>query len=138
MSGASKYPISELLAEIIAQHASSEMTFVAEHLGYRDGERGLRRLRLWMETGEGHQRIINQIAQVTGRGEDLQKAIAATREMKREELEANFLEQCREEAATFRPFLCAIGSQSVPEGICNFGIMGGHGRWTIIELPRAS
>jgi hypothetical protein len=138
MSGA-KYPITRLLAKIISDHASSEGEFITEVLGYRNVEKGLRRLHFWTEEGgEGaHQRIIGQIAQASGRGEELERAIAATREMKAKECEAAFLERCRGEAETFRPFLCPIGSQSVPEGICIFGMTGGHRRWTKIEIPQS-
>jgi hypothetical protein len=135
MSSASQYPIGQLISEIIREHASSEVAFVAQQLGYRDAEKGLRRLHLWTETGEGHQRVIRQIARATGRDEDLEAAIAATTEMKRNEWEAEFLEHCRGEAATFRPFLSAFGSHTVPEGICIFGMTGGFKRWTITELP---
>jgi hypothetical protein len=108
---------------------------VAQQLGYRDAEKGLRRLHLWTETGTGHQRIIHQIARATGRDVDLEAAIAATTEMKRNQWAAEFLEHCRGEAAAFRPFLCAFGTHTVPEGICIFGMTGGFKRWTITELP---
>ena len=82
---------------------------MTKRLGYRDPVKGVRRLHLWIGSGEGHQRIIDQISRVTGRGEELEKAIAATREMKKREWEESWFESCIAEAATFRPFLCAIG-----------------------------
>ena len=112
MSGA--YPISKLLSEIVGD---DEVAFMTERLGYRDAMKGVRRIRLWIESGEGHRRIIGQIARVSGRGDELERAIAATREMRANEYEVAWLEKCRAEAATFRPFLCAIGSHSIPEGI---------------------
>jgi hypothetical protein len=79
MKGASRYPISQLTLQIISETASSEADFIINILGYRDAEQGLRRLRLRIDGGEGHQRIIGQISQMTGRGADLETAIAATR-----------------------------------------------------------
>ena len=136
MSGA-KYPITLLLAELISDHTSSEEDFITRSLGYRNVEKGLRRLHFWTEEGgeEAHQRIIGQIARATGRGEELERAIEATREMRANEYEAAFLERCKAEAETFRPFLCAVGTHSVPEGICLFGMTGGFKRWTMIGLP---
>jgi len=107
MSGA--YRLSKLLTEIVGEDLSCEVDFMTKRLGYRDLVKGVRRLHLWIGSGEGHQRIIDQISRVTGRGEELEKAIAATREMKKREWEESWFESCIAEAATFRPFLCAIG-----------------------------
>jgi hypothetical protein len=137
MSSASKYPIAELLSEIISEHASCDADFVTDVLGYRDVAKGLRRIYLWYGSNGGHQRIINHIARVTGRGEELERAIAATREMTTREWEESWLERCKAEAATFRPFLCATGAHSVPTQICIFGMTGGHRRWTMIETPQS-
>jgi len=137
--GASNYPLNLLLSEIIEERASCEAAFITGVLGYRDEDvdKGLRRLHLWTETGEGHQRIIDHISRVTGRGEALKQAIVATREMRVREREQAFLEECQAEAETFRPFLYAVGTHSVPRGICIFGLSGGHRRWTIINIPQS-
>jgi hypothetical protein len=137
MSGAYTYPISRLLSEIVREHASSEADFMADGLGYRDPLKGVRRLHLWIGSGEGHQRIIDQISRVTGPGAELERAIAETREMKAREWDEAWLERCKAEAATFRPFLCAIGTHSVPSGICIFGMTGGNRRWRMIEVPQS-
>jgi hypothetical protein len=34
------------------------------------------------------------------------------------------------------PFLYADGEKTVPEGICIFGMSGGHERWTIIRISQ--
>jgi hypothetical protein len=135
--GASKYPIAELLSEIISEHASCDADFVTDVLGYRDVAKGLRRIHLWFGSNGGHQRIINHIARVTGRGEELQKAIAETSEIKTREWEESWLEGCRGEAATFRPFFCAIGTHSVPSQICIFAMTGGFMRWTVMQIPQS-
>jgi hypothetical protein len=134
MSGA--YPISKLLTEIVGEDLSCEVDFMTERLGYRDAIKGVRRLHLWIGSGEGHQRIIDQISRVTGRGAELERAIAETHEMKTREWEESWLEGCKAKAATFRPFLCADGTHTVPNGICIFGVTGGHSRWTVIKIPQ--
>ena len=60
---------------------------MTKRLGYRDPVKGVRRLHLWVGSGEGHRRIIEQISRVTGRGAELERAIAETREMKKREWE---------------------------------------------------
>src|SRR5205085_2836827 len=60
MSGG-KYPISLFLAELIQNYGPTESAFL-ERLGYRNIERGLRRLRLWTEGASGHEKILKQIA----------------------------------------------------------------------------
>jgi hypothetical protein len=55
--------------------------------------------------------------------------------MKSAEAQAAFLERCKAEADTFRPYIHADGEKTVPSGITIFGISGGHSRWTTIEIP---
>ena len=132
--GASKYPISLLLSEIISEYAPSEDDFITEVLGYRNLIRGRNRLYPWLGQGEGNsQRIIRQIANATGRGEDLERAIVATREMKTRQWEAEFLEMCKAEAGSFLPFVCARGEFRIPTQITFHGLTGG--RLELVEVP---
>jgi hypothetical protein len=135
MPGASKYPISQLISDIVAQHSSSETEFVRTVLGYRDLAKGTARLRGWLEDGEGPNSIIKELAWFTQRRPELEAAIAATRKVKAAEYEAAWLEQCKAEVNTFRAFLNAEGTDRIPNGICNFGATGGHRQWTMIALP---
>lgn len=48
---------------------------------------------------------------------------------------ASFLERCKAEEAWFVPFIHAEGEFRIPQGICLFGITGGHDRWTTIRIP---
>jgi hypothetical protein len=115
-------------------------------LGYRQGahrDRGRRRLNLWLHTGDGYNRIIGQISNVYPvHAAGLEGAIAETKKMMAAEAEAAWLERCKAEEETFRPYIYADGEQTVPNGICIFGITGGHAQWTtvtisnpILELP---
>src|SRR4051812_4425990 len=104
MSGASNYPISQLTSEIIARNSSSEAEFVSTVLRYRDVAKGIARLRRWLDDGEGPNSIIKGLAWFTQRGPELEAAIVATRKVRAAEYEAAWLEQCKAEAETFRPF----------------------------------
>jgi hypothetical protein len=115
---------------------SSAAEFI-QSLGYRNTDRGLRRLKPWMEQGHGYEKIIKQItAAYPGYAEELGKAILETEAVRDAEFEADFLEHCKSEQATFVPFIHAEGERSVPSGITMFGISGGHRRWTTIQLPQ--
>lgn len=133
MSGA-RYPISQLISELVAKHASSEAEFVSEVLSYRDLERGMRRLKCWTETGKGPNSIIKGIAWATERGPELDEAIKATEAIKSQEAEAAFRERCEAEAESFRPFLLAIGQRSVPSPIFAYALGGWQFR--LIEFPQ--
>jgi hypothetical protein len=131
--GASQYPVSLLIARLIAESGGSLVGFI-QALGYRNIERGVRRLEPWITTGEGFPRIVKQIAAVhPAIAVELKLALAATTAMKRAEAEAAWLERCKAERATFLPYLHVDGEKTVPQGICLFGITGG--RWNLIEIP---
>jgi hypothetical protein len=132
MSGA--YPISKLLSEIVGNDLSSEVAFVTERLGYRDALKAIRRIHLWTGSGEGHRRIIDQLARATGRGEELERAIVATREQRAKEYEAAWLERCKAEAETFLPFVCARGEHRIPTQITFHGLT--RGRLELVQVPR--
>lgn len=110
-------------------------------LGYRNGanrDRGLRRLNLWLENGEGYDRILKQISAVyPGHAEALEKALQETANLRAAEAEAVFLEQCKAEEDAFRPYLHADGEKMAPNGITIFGISGGHQTWTTIQIQKA-
>jgi hypothetical protein len=130
------YPISLLIADLIAEHQGDESAFVKDVLGYDDLERGTSKLRKWLVNGEGPNSVIRGIAWATGRGSELQDAIVETERIKREEAEAKYRRQCEAEADTFQPFLTAIGEYRVPSPIFAFGATGGHASWTIIRVPQ--
>jgi len=135
--GASHYPISQLITRIMTDSGPSRSQFVTS-LGYRNIERGLRRLDPWINQGEGFERIIKQIAAAyPGRAEELRQAIAATEAIKVAEADAVFLERCKAEQPTFVPFIHAHGESRIPNGITIFGVTGGHRRWTTVQIPEA-
>jgi hypothetical protein len=137
--GASQLPIVQFLNRLMGGLGLTPAQ-LSQAVGYRNGknaEKGLRRLTLWLETGEGHGRILEQIAAVfPAYADGLREALAATRAIRAAEAEAAFLERCKAEASTFVPFLYADGEKTVPEGICLFGVSGGHERWTMIRIPQ--
>lgn len=139
-SGASEYPIVQFISDLMDEYGFSPAEFV-QALGYRIGanrDRGLRRLNLWLETGEGYDRILLQIAAVyPEHAEALQKALADTQNLKKLEAEAAFLDRCKAEQERFTPYIHADGETKVPNGICLFGISGGHERWTMIRIPES-
>jgi hypothetical protein len=115
-------------------HGFSRFEFVRA-LGYRNPERGLRRLEPWMENGDGFQRILKQIARAyPDHADGLEIAVAATRAIKTAEAEAAWFERCKAEQESFTPYIHADGETTVPNGITLFGVTGG--KWNLIELPR--
>jgi hypothetical protein len=138
--GASQLPIVQFLNRLMNDHCFTPATLV-NTLGYRRGqyaEKGLRRLNLWLETGEGHDRILEEIATIfPAYADGLEKAVAATKAIRNAKFEAAWLEQCKAEAGTFVPFLNAEGQDRIPNGICIFGMTGGHRRWTMTAIPRS-
>jgi hypothetical protein len=138
--GASRYPIAQTISALMDDYGFTPVELV-HALGYRNGanrDHGLRRLNLWLQTGAGHDRILKEISAVyPAHADRLEKAVAATKAIMTAEAEAVFLEQCKGEKDAFRPYLHAEGQQRVPNGICIFGITGGHAQWTTVEIPKA-
>src|SRR5947209_6354583 len=95
MSGAPKYPISQLISDLIEEHSSSEAEFVRTILGYGDVAKGTSKLRRWIENGKGPNSIIKGLAWATQRGPELEQAIAATCNVIAAEYEAAWLKQCK-------------------------------------------
>ena len=136
-NGASQYPIAQIISSLLDEYGFSRVEFV-QALGYRDVERGLRRLSSWMDRGEGYDQILKQIAAAYPNHADrLQTALMNTAAVKSAEADAAFLESCEAEAPTFVPFIHVEGEARVPNGITIFGVTGGHRRWTTIEIPKA-
>jgi hypothetical protein len=132
--GASQYPISQLLARIMTDWGFSRPQFVTS-LGYRNPERGLRRLNPWIDQGEGFALILKQIAaSYPLHSDEIQKAVAATAQMKAAEAEAAWIESLKAEAGTFRPYIHVEGETWRPSSICIFAMSGG--RWNLIDVPR--
>jgi hypothetical protein len=131
------YPISQFILRLMEEYGFSRVEFI-QALGYRNLERGLRRLESWMETGAGFQLILKQIAAAyPSSADELHKALADTETVKTQEFEAAWFERCRAEQDTFTPYIHADGERTVPNGITIFGLTGGHRRWTTIEMPQA-
>ena len=136
--GASRFPIVQVLNRLMNDYGFTPGELV-HAIGYRhNADKGLRRLNLWLENGAGHDRILKEISTVfPACSDELEKAIAATKAIKRTEAEANFLERCKAEQETFTPYLHAEGETTIPNGICIFSVTGGHERWTTIEIPKS-
>jgi hypothetical protein len=134
--GASTIPISIFLNRIIAESGLSIAEFVRS-LGYRNIERGLRRLlEPWLAKGEGNQRIIKQIASTyPARADELYNAVAEAEAIIAVEADAAWIERCRAEQAKFVPYLHVEDETTVPNGITLFGASGG--RWNLIEIPHS-
>lgn len=138
--GASQYPVALAISTLMDEYGFTPVE-LAHALGYRNGanrDRGLRRLNLWLQTGAGHKRILKEISTVyPAHADRLEKAVAATKAIMTAEAEAEWLDRCKAEQDTFRPYLHAEGQQRVPNGICLFGISGGHAQWTTVKISKA-
>ncbi len=102
--GASHYPIAKLIAQIMDEHGLSRVEFV-KSVGYRNVEKGLNRLNLWLDTGDGFPRILGEIVNVYGRDDEIQKAVAETQTILKKECRESrrdLEERCRRE---YRPFI---------------------------------
>jgi hypothetical protein len=129
------YPISIFLQKLIDECGGSPADLITT-LGYRNLERGLRRLQPWLDDGEGFQRIIGQIGRhFHSRGTDLNRALYQTMEMKDAEAEEAFRARCEAEKDTFVPYVYAQGELRIPNGIGIYGATGGARRWNIIPVP---
>jgi hypothetical protein len=104
VSGRFGIPVSLLLDRIITEAGCSRYEFI-QALGYRDVYRGLRRLDA-LEKGEGHPRIIKQIAAAyPAIAQDLKLAIAATSVIKKAETETAWLGWCKAQQESFTPYI---------------------------------
>jgi len=110
---ASHYPVSQLINRLMQERGYSTIEFV-QSLGYRNIERGLLRLVPWLEQGEGFEKILKQIAATFPQhADELQRAVAQTKAVRAAEFDARWIEQCKAEAHTFRPFIHADGTNTV-------------------------
>jgi hypothetical protein len=133
--GASHYPISQLIGRIMSGSGHSRLQLVTS-LGYRNIERGFRRLDPWIDHGEGFPRIIQQItAHYPLQADEIHAAVAATATLKRAEAAAAWIVSLKAEADTFRPYIHVEGETIRPSSICLFGVSGGD--WNLIDVPRS-
>jgi len=131
---ASRYPISQVITRLMHNHGYSPVEFV-QSLGYRNVERGLRRLEPWLLEGHGFERILGQIAAAyPSEAHALGSAITDTANLKKADREAAMLESCRAQAARFVPYVHVEGEVTVPNGITLFGMTGGKSN--LIELSQ--
>ncbi len=113
---ASYYPVAQLIARIIRNSGLSRSQFI-QSLGYRNVEKGLRRLDAWLDNADGHRRILNQIATTyPGHSNELETALTETAEVHGgEHVEAvKHIEE--RERRRFKPFIwvhTADGAHSV-------------------------
>ncbi len=136
MSQGAPYPITIVLRRLL-EEAGLDRDGLILALGYRNLQRGRRRLDAWMDQGEGYERIIKQIAAAyPGHADALHSAVAAMPEIKKAEWDVAFLERCKAEEGTFRPYVHADAESTRPSSICMYGLTGG--RWNYIEIPQAT
>jgi hypothetical protein len=132
---ASKYPISQLINRLMQERGYTTIDLVRS-LGYRNTERGLRRLEPWLEQGDGFQKLLKQIGTAYGQIDQIAKTLAETKALKAKDLEARRIESCKAVADSFHPYLHVDGENTVPSGICIFGMTGGHRQWTTIPISQ--
>ena len=121
MGGAIKneYPITTFLNALIAGQSRDEFV---RSLGYwKRIDRGRHRLDLWMDHGNGHDKILSQIAgRYPNASEALQSAVQATRKAKAAEHEAARREATRDieerERKRFRPFIWVVTEHGATSG----------------------
>ena len=131
LSGA--YPIARFLTSLMERSGQCRTEFV-RCLGYRNMERGRKRLDAWLDQGEGYSKIISQIAaRFPSAAEELYAAIAATKHIRAAEAEAAFLAQRQAEQDIFVPHIIAEGEHTVPASICFYAVSGAKS--DLIELP---
>jgi hypothetical protein len=103
--GASKYPISQLIGEIMKESGLRRSEFI-QSLGYRSVPGGLRSLDEWLEQGRGDEgclkRIVNAYQPDPGQFE---KALSETDELHRREHEEAVHAIEERERLRFRPFI---------------------------------
>ncbi|MEN6533596.1 MAG: hypothetical protein ABFD89_08035 [Bryobacteraceae bacterium] len=129
------YPISQFLFSLMEQ-LGLDRSGLVKSLGYKYLERGLNRFSPWLDHGEGHLRILKEIAgHYPERAAELQRALHATREQKTVESESAWVESLKAEASTFRSYVHVEGECTVPRGITLFALSGG--KWNLIEIPDA-
>jgi hypothetical protein len=132
--GVSHYPISLFLNDLVGRYGPSRPEFI-QALGYRNLERGLNRLNPWLESGDGFERVLRQIRiKFPEVAAGLDESLQATKAVKDAERQKAFYETCQSQRATFKPFIHVLGEVTVPNGICVFGLTGGHERWTTIKV----
>ena len=103
--GASKYPISKLIARILTDSGLRRSEFV-QSIGYRNTAKGLRRLDEWLNQGRGDEACIQRIASAyQSHAAELEQALDETEAIhEREQLEA-FSEIEERERRRFIPFI---------------------------------
>ena len=123
-SSVSHYPIAQLIARIMDEYFLSRAEFVRA-VGYRNTERGLHRLNLWLDNGEGSDRILGQIIAVYGHADEIANAVAETKQIKKHEKRTSrgdLEERCRRQYKPFiwvhtedgaHSFLTALGERQV-------------------------
>lgn len=105
-------------------------------LGYRNITKGRRGLDPWLDRGGGDDIILKQItAKYPEHATGLEDAVTATKEIRAAKAKAEFLEYCKTEQKSFRPYIHVEGETTVPNGITLFGVTGG--RWNLIDMPQA-
>jgi hypothetical protein len=129
--GASPYPISQRIAQIILNSGYSNYGFVLT-LG---AESALPSLESWLSAGEGPESLIARIAAAYPDEPGLLKeAVVETARLKAAGVSPAQLELAKAEWE-FKRFIFAQGERRVPTQITIFAISGGFGRWATIQIP---
>jgi hypothetical protein len=137
MSQGRQYPIQNTLRRLIGAFESDRSDF-ARKLFYSDLEIGRLHLDAWLDRGEGYDGFLRRVATAFyDHAADLEQALEETAAMRVAEGDPGWRERCKAEDFSFVPFVHVQGERSVPNGIVNFGISGGHERWTTIHIPAA-
>jgi hypothetical protein len=135
MSQGRQYPIQTLLRSLVGAFESDRSEFV-QKLGYGDLEAGRLHLDSWLDRGTGYDVFLKRVAAAFyDHASELETALIETAAIKAAEGDPGWLERCGTEDASFHNFIHVQGEKSVPDGICIFGMTGGHERWTTIRIP---
>ena len=131
--GSLRYPIQQFLRRLIPPFESSRTEFVRA-LGYLDLVEGRLHVDSWLDRAEGHDLFLKEVAAAyPDHTAELEQALADTAAIRAAEGDSAWRERCKGEEASFVPYIHVQGEQSVPSGICIFGITGGYKRWNTIQ-----
>src|SRR5258706_16387495 len=102
---ASQYPISHFIARVLEDSGFRRSEFISS-LGYRSVQGGLRRLDEWLDQGRGDSGILDRIAAAYHVDtSDLEKALAATEDLKAAEAKAAELARLKDRRDRFQQYL---------------------------------
>lgn len=120
-------PIAKLVSETMKKKDVSRIGLV-QMLGYRNTNKGLRRIDALLQSGSGNKELLAKIAEALGiEREKMTKALTETHELIRQQREAY-------ERNRFKPHIYVQHSLSRPRSITIVGCLG-VGRFKFISVP---